>query len=452
MTSVRCAAARVLRAVDGGHATLAAELDRERAGLADDRDRGLLGEITTGALRWQAELDAVLAHASARAMDAIDPTVRAVLRVGAYQLLHLDRVPAHAAIDEAVESARALGHPRAAGFVNAVLRGVQRGPTTNALPPRPAMSAGRPEQLAYLATTLSHPAWLVERWIARYGFEAAERWCRFNNTTPSVTVRAASPSDAAQMLEALEAAHVGATRASQAPEAITLPPGGLGRLPARLRDRLVVQDEASQLVAHVVGAQPGMRCLDVCAAPGGKTDVIWRDMGEAGLLVASDRRPGRVRLLRTTLRRSGVPPRIVVLDATQPLPFDAVFDRVLVDAPCSGLGTIRRDPDLKWRRKEADLARLAGTQHLMLRRAGESVRDGGLLVYATCSSEPEENEAVVEAFLESDRRFVVQSAATDRRHEGAAAFVDGAGFFRTLPFRDGLDAFFAAVLVRSGTA
>jgi 16S rRNA (cytosine967-C5)-methyltransferase len=452
MTSVRGAAARVLLAVEGGHTTLAAELDRGRAGLADDRDRGLLGEITTGALRWQAELDAILAHASGRTIDAIDPTVRAVLRVGAYQLLHLDRVPAHAAIDEAVESTRALGHPRAAGFVNAVLRTVQREPTARALPPRPAPTAGRPEQRAYLSTTLSHPTWLVERWIARYGFEAAEAWCRFNNTAPSVTVRAASASDAAEVLESLEAAHVGATSAAEVRDAITLPPGALGRLPAPLRERIVVQDEASQLVAHVVGARPGMRCLDVCAAPGGKTDVIWRDMSEAGVLVASDRRPGRVRLLRATLRRAGVPQRIVVLDATQALPFDAVFDRVLVDAPCSGLGTIRRDPDLKWRRKEADFAGFARTQHQMLRHAGETVRQGGLLVYATCSSEPEENEAVVTAFLESDGRFAVQPAATVGTHAGAATFVDGMGFFRTLPFRDGLDAFFAAVLVRSGTA
>jgi 16S rRNA (cytosine967-C5)-methyltransferase len=452
MTSVRCAAARALQAVEGGRTTLAAELDRERVGIADDRDRGLLGEITTGALRWQAALDAVLAQASGRAIGDIDPIVRAVLRVGAYQLLHLDRVPAHAVIDEAVESTRTLGHARAAGFVNAVLRTIQRGPTDSALPPRPAPSAGRPEQRAYLSTTLSHPTWLVERWIARHGFEAVEAWCRFNNTPPSVTVRAASASDTAQVLEALEAAHVGATIAARARDAITLPPGALGRLPAPLRERIVIHDEASQLVAHLVDAQPGMRCLDVCAAPGGKTDVIWRDMREAGVLIASDRRPGRVRLLRTTLRRAGVPERIVVLDATQALPFDAVFDRVLVDAPCSGLGTIRRDPDLKWRRKEADFAGLARTQHLMLRHAGDAVRRGGFLVYATCSSEPEENEAVVEAFLESDRRFVARPVSTLGENKGTATFVDEAGFFRTLPFRDGLDGFFAAVLVRSGAA
>lgn len=449
MTSVRHAAARVLHAVDGGHTTLAAELDRERASIADDRDRGLLGEMTTGALRWRAELDAVLAQTSLRAIDAIDPTIRAVLRVGAYQLLHLDRVPAHAAIDEAVESTRALGHPQAAGFVNAVLRGVQRGSTAKVLPPRPATSGGRQEQLAYLTTTLSHPAWLVERWMARHGFEACEAWCRFNNAAPSVTVRAASAADTAEVLEALEAAHAGAVRSAMARDAVTLPPGALGRLPAPLRDRIVVQDEASQLVAHVVGAGPGMRCLDVCAAPGGKTDVIWRDMGEAGVLVAADRRPGRIRLLQATLRRAGVPQRIVVLDATQPLPFDAVFDRVLVDAPCSGLGTVRRDPDLKWTRQEADLERFAVTQHVMLRRAGEAVRPGGLLVYATCSSEPEENEAVVAAFLASDRRFVVQPADTGQQNEGVGAFVEGTGFLRTLPFRDGLDAFFAAVLVRA---
>jgi 16S rRNA (cytosine967-C5)-methyltransferase len=233
-------------------------------------------------------------------------------------------------------------------------------------------------------------------------------------------------------------------------DAITLPAGVLGKLPPLLRAQLVVQDEASQVVAHAVGAAPGCRCLDLCAAPGGKTLVLWTDMDHDGLLVAADRRPSRLRLLRARLNQTGVPAPIVQLDATRPLPFADTFDRVLLDAPCSGLGIVRRDPDVKWSRTPEDLARFSAAQAAMIDQAALAVRPGGRLIYATCSSEPEENEGVVDAFLERAPTFRRVAPMFGRTLRDPSAVIDTAGDVRTLPFRHRLDAFFASVLARSG--
>lgn len=446
--TARLAALNVLLAVERGRTTLAAELDRARRGLRDERDRALLSELTAGSLRWQARLDALIAQCSDRPADKLTPGVRTILRLSAYQLEHLDRIPAHAVLNEAVELTRQIGEPRAAGFVNAVLRTFGRRRARLKLPARPDTDAKPAARVAYLSTTLSHPAWLVERWMSRYGFEAAERWCEFNNSTPSVTVRSRGRLSAAELLMSLRAAEIDAAAATFVRDAIVLPPGTLGHVPAPLAEEFFVQDEASQLVAHAVGAAPGQRVLDVCAAPGGKTIVLAADLQKRGLLVASDYRASRVRLLHRTVRQAGASAYVVAFDATSPLPFRVCFDRVFVDAPCSGLGIVRRDPDLKWSRQPDDLPGFALVQHRMLTQAAEVVVPGGRLVYATCTSEPEENDFVVRRFLEDDRRFAVAPISPELIGQGTAPLVDSQGFLRTLPFRDGLDAFFAASLAR----
>ncbi len=447
MTPARLAASRVLVAVELGRTTLAAEVERARTDIADPRDRGLLLELAAGALRWQAALDATLGALSERPIAELDAHVRATLRIGAYQLLHLDRVPVHAVVNEAVETIRQLGHPRASGFVNAVLRSLARS-GASVLPPRPASGADRAKTIAYLSVTLSHPAWLVERWVERYGFEAAEAWCRFNNEASEVSVRPAAGITADELAARLQAGGVAAERAGFVRDAIRLPPGSLGRLDPETRAALVVQEEASQVVAHAVGARPGERVLDLCAAPGGKTLVLAHDMENAGVLVASDLRPGRLALLRATLARGRARASVAAIDATGRLPFGPVFDRVLVDAPCSGLGTLRRDPDLKWSRRPEHLAGLAAVERRILACAADAVRPGGLLVYATCSSEPEENESVVDGFLAVRPDFrLVQPDPGDAVID-PARLLDARGFLRTLPFRDRLDAFFAAALRR----
>ena len=449
MSEVRVAAARALLAVERAEGTLAAELERVRGGVTDPRDRALLVELTTGTLRWRAAIDAIVTAVSRRNLDQIDARARAVVRLGVYQLRYLERVPAHAIVNESVEAVRSLGRPRAAGFVNAVLRGTQRMGTAVPLPAKPGPRAGRVAQTAYLTTTLSHPEWLVERWLNRYGYAATERWCTFNNASPALTVRTSG--DVEATMAAILETGVAAERPAFVSDAIRLPPGAFGKLPPELREALRVQDEGSQLVARAVGARAEDRVIDLCAAPGGKTLILAADMHQAPLLVAADHRRARVALLRATLDRAGVRAPVLALDVRRPLPFGPVFDRVLLDAPCSGLGTLRRDPDLKWSRSVEDLPRFADAQRAMLQHAAAIVRPGGELIYATCSSEPEENADRIREFLAGDAEF----AAAPRAVLGArvdAALLNPAGHLETRPDQHGLDAFFAAVLVRRRSA
>lgn len=452
MTPARLAAARVLVALDRGRTTLSAEIERERPELADRRDQALFLELATGTTRWRAEIDARLAAHLRRPLDELTPELRAILRMAAYQIHHLDRVPEHAVVNESVEMTRVLRQERAAGFVNGVLRNMIRArQRPDGLPKRPTDPSQTDAALAYLSVTLSHPRWLVARWLARVGFDACERWCKFNNAAPELTVRPIGQ-DAAALIDRLRTEGVDATPGRFVPGAVRLPAGSLGRLSPELRRSLLVQDEGAQLVACLAGARPGERVLDVCASPGGKTVMLDAAVRPGGHVIAGDRRPARLALLRATLQRTGASAAVLALDAEAALPFGAVFDRVLIDAPCSGLGTIRRDPDIKWSRQSADLPRLAATQANMLERAAEVVRPGGTLIYATCSSEPDENEQVVDQFLAATPAFRLVPFQADLACAGASATIDDRGRLRTLPFEHGLDAFFAARLVRREAA
>jgi 16S rRNA (cytosine967-C5)-methyltransferase len=452
MTPVRVAAARALLATEDGRTTLAAALADARGEIAE-RDKALLVELAVGTLRWRNELDACLAAASRRSVKQIDPRALVVLRLAAYQLRHL-RTPPHAVVHESVEAVRALGAARAAGFVNAVLRALQRRDRAISLPKRPAPGAHRDAQIAYLSVTLSHPAWLAARWLDRVGFDAAETWCRFNNATPDVTVRPIHGVSHEDLLARLHAESIEAAPAPYVADAIRLPPGALGRVSPALRADLIVQDEGAQLVARMAAARPGERMLDACASPGGKSIVMAADMRldphAHAALVAADYRPGRVALLADTLHRARVPAAVVSLNAKGPLPFADVFDGVVLDAPCSGLGVVRRDPDLKWTRAPDDLPRFAADQLAMLEACAQAVKPGGRLVYATCSSEPEENASVVTAFLQARREFAL--APRERATAVPASLLAGEGWLSTTPPAHRLEAFFAAVLERRGAA
>ena len=446
MTPARLAAVRALVAVEGGSTTLAAEIDRARRLVTDPRDRGFLVELATGTLRWRNAIDARLEMASGRPTSDLDPQVRAVLRMAIYQLRHLDRVPDHAVVHDAVETIRVLGVVKAAGLVNAVLRAILRNADAAALPvrpPSPSDAASRDAAIRYLSVTLSHPAWLVARWLDRVGFDATERWCLFNNTAPELTVRSAGRLAATELEARLTDAGVAVRRSTHVPDAWHLPAGTLGRLPGDLRAELAVHDEGSQLVAWQVTVTPGQRVLDLCAAPGGKTRVLAQRMDGRGLLVAADWRPSRVKLLKRAVESGPTPVHILRLDAREALPFPPVFDHVLVDVPCSGTGVLRRDPDLKWTREPDDLPRFAEAARLMLDQAFRVLVPGGRLVYATCSSEPVENEDVVADFLSAtpEAQPVPVPAPPPLRDE--------AGHLRTRPWADAMDGYFAAALVRS---
>lgn len=449
LAPARIAALHALRAVAGQRADLPSALALSRERLSDDRDRALAAEIVTGALRWQRSLDYLIEHFAGRRLSKIDGDILLILRLSLYQLLHLDRVPASAVVDDAVNLARYARKTSAAAFVNALLRTVLRQRHRLPLPPRPASAADRDAALAYLGITHSHPAWLVARWLDRYGLEAAERWVQFNNATPRLTLRVntlAARRDA--VAAALAAAGIETEPTTYAPDGLIVTAGNPLRTSAG--GSYLVQDEASQLVTLAVAARPEERVLDLCASPGGKTVAMAADMRDTGVLVACDVRSRRVALLRETTRASGAARiHLVHVGASGHLPLAPVFDRVLLDAPCSGLGTIRRDPDIRWRRHEHDLGVFARDQLALLQRAAEVVSPGGRLVYATCSSEPEENEDVIDAFLSARDDYAV----IDLRTAGAsppAPLIDSRGMLRTLPFAHGLEAFFAAALVRRG--
>jgi len=453
----RVAALRVLQAVDTAGADLPSAIAHARTHLTDERDRALLIELTTGTLRWLGAIDHLIAHAARRPLTRIDPEVRDVLRLGIYQLLHLDRVPASAVVDDAVEMTRKAGKSSAAGFVNAVLRQVSRTRGALPLPRRPALAddgapADREAALDYLSTTLSHPRWLVARWLDAHGFDAAERWVRFNNEPAPLIVRVNTlRTNRPAMAEALREHGVECRPTAVAPDGLVVTAGNPLHTPLAETGLFLLQDEASQAVALLALASPNERVLDTCASPGGKSVAIAAAVGGEGMVVAGDIRRRRIDLLRQTLARAGADRVAVVqIDLAQPLPFGPEFDCVFVDAPCSGLGTIRREPEVRWRRTAAELPRLAAVQLRMLENAAGAVRPGGRLVYATCSSEAEENEGVVAAFLSRSDGFAPLERAdfADRLPGALLTLVNQAGQFRSWPWQHDLEAFFAAVLVR----
>jgi 16S rRNA (cytosine967-C5)-methyltransferase len=444
----RTAAFHVLRAVDDLREDLPSALAQSRTRLSDNRDRALTAEIATGTLRWQRRLDHIIAHAAGRPVARVDPAVLRVLRLSAYQILYLDRVPAAAVVDDAVDLTRAARRPYATGFVNGVLRGLLRRRTHLPVPPRPDSATDRAAALAYLGISCSHPEWLVTRWLDRFGLDAAETWVRFNNVPPALCLRANRlRATRHTVADYLRARSVETAPTPYAPDGLVVRAGeALAHSEGGL---FVAQDEASQLISFAVGARAGERVLDLCAAPGGKTTAMAADMDDSGTLVACDVRPRRLKLLRRAVARAGATHiQVVWVEPTTALPFNQRFDRVLVDAPCSGLGTLRRDPDIRWRRNATDLVAMAEDQVALLGRAAETLRPGGRLVYATCSSEPEENQDVVDRFLDTHPSF----SRLDLRGQLPSPLVPlvGAdGALQTLPFAHGLEAFYAAALIRA---
>jgi 16S rRNA (cytosine967-C5)-methyltransferase len=434
-------AARVLERVenDGAFADLALDAEIHRHALAT-RDVSLATELVFGTLRWQRYLDWILAPHSRRRLPSLDTRVRVLLRVAAYQIAFLERVPAFAAVHDAVTLAR--GAPGVAEYVNAVLRAFSRRGTAEREPPPPR------DALEALATRGSFPTWLAARWVARYGLAEAEALMRALNARPSLTVRANTlriGTDAlAARLRDEEGAHVRAT--PLAPEGLTVEGGGdPGRWRAFTDGLCVLQDEASMLVARLLEPAAGSTVADVCAAPGTKTTHLAQLMADRGRLLAFDPQPARLARVAGATARLGVTIVEAVAGEVEALAprWADTCDSVLVDAPCSNLGVLRRNPEVKWRRQPADVVAAAARQGVILKAAAGLVRRGGRLVYATCSLEPEENDGVVRDFLAARRDFTVDAPT------GAAVAPDAAGFVRCLPHRHGTDGF-TAIRLRRG--
>ena len=444
----RTAAFTALRDVNAGRLDLPAALAFIRPTLQDERDRALAADLVIGTLRWQRQIDYLIEHFAKRPLVKLDVEVLQILRLGVYQLLHLDRVPAAAAVNDAVAMTRRARKTSAAGLVNAVLRAISRNAHRLPLPPRPPQG----DALSYLEVSLSHPEWIARRWLGRYGFEAAETWEQFNNAAAPLTLRVNRlKTDRDALVRELAAHEVAVEPARYAPEGLIVTSGNPLRTPLAGTGDFVLQDEASQLVALLGAPEPGTKVLDACASPGGKTTAMAAMADDRARIVAADVRGARVQLLRETVAASGARNiRVVQADLEAGLPFAAEFDVVFVDAPCSGLGTVRRDPDIRWRRAESDLAPLADAQSRMIRNAAASVAPGGRLIYSTCSSEPEENDGVVADFLFTNPEFSLVNLRAERpAYFGALEPVlDDRGVLRTSPHVHQLEAFYGAVLRR----
>jgi 16S rRNA (cytosine967-C5)-methyltransferase len=445
-------AARVLERVERARAfadlTLHAALARSGLG---PRDRAFATELVYGTLRWRGRLDHLLARVLERELGSLEPGVLTLLRLGAYQILFCDGVPPSAAVDQTVRSARALGAERATGLVNAVLRRLAQQADALALP----SLADDPR--AHLEHALGVPGWIAQRWLDALGPDEAAALAEASNAAPPLTLRAnRTRISRADLLARLAARAPQARACSFAPDGIVL---GHGLAPASDPDFVAglfsVQDEASQLVVELLAPEPGERVLDACAAPGTKTTAIAERVGPRGLVVALDKSARRVALVGRTVRRLGLGNvTVLALDATQPLGDleGAPFDRVLVDAPCSGLGALRRNPDARWRLAPEDPARLAETQAALLASAAVVLRPGGTLVYSTCTLASEENDAVVEFFLSHTPGF--RRADVARLPATLRPLLDAEGALRTWPHRHGtnghgMDGFFAVRLERS---
>ena len=434
----RAVAIELLARLEATDAWLTPLLDARlsESAFPDARDAGLLTELTYGVTRRRLALDFALTGVSDRRLEKLEDRVLAALRVGAYQLYY-SRVPARAAVGETVGAVKELGLSRAAAFVNAVLRKLAALPAQ----PLPPTSA----RVEHLAVRESHPAWLVERWSAAFGPPAAEAMLVADNVPPPLVVRANTGRTSRQALaELLAEAGLDPRPTRHAPAGLLLgSPGRVSALVGFSEGLWQVQDEAAQLVGHYAEIPPGARVLDACAAPGGKTCQL----AERGPVVAMDVHARKLEAVRTEARRLGLADQVTLLahDARRPLPAGLQpFDAVLLDAPCSGLGTLRRNPELRYRRTEDDIRRLAGLQAELLAQVQTAVAPGGLLVYAVCSTEREEGPEQLAAFLAAHPDFALEPP----RGRAAQDCPLEAGCLRTLPGPEGMDGFFAARLRR----
>jgi 16S rRNA (cytosine967-C5)-methyltransferase len=445
----RMQAVRLLGELERGRKTLDVlleEMDHSSA-HEDSRDRDLFNALVFGVLRWRGRIDYLIAHFSKIPLKKLDPLVLNILRTGLFQLLHLTRIPPSAAVHTAVGMAKTGGSPWTAGFVNAVLR---KAAAEHTKVPFPDMDSN-PVQA--LAATRSFPEWLVQKWIQRYGAATTVMLCDAVNTIPSLTLRVNTiKAGRAGLMAALRSATEQVEAAVSAPEGIHVS-GLQGRLTDLAEFRqgwFQVQDEAAQLVSLLLDPQPGERVLDACAGRGGKTGHLAQLMQNRGELTAMDKSGGRLAQLQAELRRLGISNATVCeRDLEDPAPEDwrESFDRILVDAPCSGLGTLRRNPDIKWATGRRDLRRYRTTQLRLLKQSSDYLKAGGVLVYAVCTPEPEETVEVVQAFLASHPTYHV-----DRRPqipEPIRSLLDPDGFLQTYPHRRYMDGFFAVRLRRA---
>jgi len=415
----------------------------ENPGLSE-RDRAFIVHLVQGVLRWQIRLDWIVKQAVRFPFKNIEPPTLNILRLALYQIFFMDRVPESAAVNEAVKQAKGADNKHVAGFVNGILRHICREKDRLSFP-----DPDREPDL-YLSVSYSYPLWLIEKWVRELGPDAAERLLDAGNRIPHTVIRANTlKTDRQGLLERLNEEGVTGSTSLYSPEGVTLEglKGPVNRLTAFKEGLFQVQGEAAQIGSHLLSPYPGDSVLDVCAGLGGKSTHLAAIMEDKGFILALDRSRSRlISLLQSSIRLGAGSVKPVVADARGPLStfMRYPFDKILVDGPCSGLGVISKNPDAKLTKKVGDIQRLARLQSTILNQTVHLLREGGTMLYLTCTISREENEGVVEGFLEGNGEIALENLK-NTIPEWGLDLIDDNGFFRTFPHINGMEGFFGAL-------
>ena len=437
---VRGLAVKILNRVERTDAYLDKLLDNElRNAELNGPDKALLYEIVHGVTRWEGRLDWILNGFYKGQFSKAIPNLKNGLRVALYQILFLDRIPDHAAVNEAVEFVKKLQGQKPADLTNAILRNIIRNKNSIRYPDP------NEDIIGYLSAYYSHPAWMVKRYLERFGREDTEKLLNANNEKPYLTLRInAIKTNPQEFKNLLQQVNLKFRPGKFLPEFVQLQ--NLTNITAWeyfVKGYFNIQDESAGLAVRLLAVAPGMNVLDMCAAPGGKTAYLGSLMNNQGSITALDRYEGRLKLVRKNNERLGL--TCVTTIESDALEFESKpFDRVLADVPCSGSGTLSKKPDIKWKKDIFDLRKMSEIQLKLIAKASTLVKPGGVLVYSTCSIEPEENIEVVKKFLESHPNFKLESA----KGKVEDTLVDENGCIQTLPQKHQMDGAFAAKLIR----
>lgn len=407
----------------------------------NDADRRLFTELVYGVLRWRGQIDWIIDKHIKYKPDRITLNI---LRLGVYQLIYLDKIPPYAAINETVELVGR--HKKNVKFVNAVLRSIQRAGKENLHFPNLENTP-----IQYLSVRYSFPTWLSKRWLDRYELDWLIAFCAASNQIAPTSIRTNTLKiDRAELIKILAVDEIETEKSRYVPEGIRLlERSSVVELDAHIQGLFQVQDESAMLVAHVLNPQPGEIVFDVCAAPGGKTTHIAQLMGNKGQIFAFDISQSKLDLVDQNCARLGISiVKTAVADATEKgaLP-RAMADRILVDVPCSGFGTLRRHPDIRWNKSKRQIFQLSELQLKIIRNASKALKPGGIMVYSTCTIEPEENEKVVEKFLAMNSEFAIEPM-DEFLHYKISDLTTEQGYLRTYPHLHGVDGTFVSRLRR----
>jgi 16S rRNA (cytosine967-C5)-methyltransferase len=435
-------AVKILNRIERTDSYLDKLLDVElRSDELNDLDKRFLTELTHGVVRWKTRLDFIIEQFCKNKFAMQDPNIRNAMRVALYQILFLSKIPHAAAVNEAVEFVKKIRGQKAANLVNAVLRNIIR--NLNKLP----TPDHETDPVQYLSIMYSHPSWMVKRWVDRYGLYETEQLLSANNERPTIVVRANTlKTTADELVKLFEERNIRNTRSKYLENFIKVGHlSGIYNLDLFEKGYFSVQDESSGLVVKLLDPKPGETVIDLCSAPGGKTTFIGELMKNQGKIIAVDKYEHRLNLVKQSCERLGV-------ENVEFIPKDALevdvepADKILVDAPCSGLGVIQKKPDIKWQRELSDIRNLAKTQIELLEKASKLVKNGGVIVYSTCTIEPEENIEVVKEFLSRHPEFKID----DARNYLPSDIVNGEGCMETYPHKHDMDGGFAVRLIKVG--